>query len=200
MTRSSTLLRSPLRVDALERQVSDTPDALRVVYFGVGLGGKASNLQALARSVQAGNLIWSKPLDEEPPTTIWYDRLGLTWSVSGASRPIEIYTLTGRVANPDAWKLLLCVAHGVVLVVDSQFERLDANVEMAASLDDFFDALGAPRPLVIQYNKRDLPNAAPVVELSDVLNRHASHEIEAVAPRCEGVTQTLDAVLREIRE
>jgi hypothetical protein len=192
-------LRSPLHIDAFERHVLDTTDALRIVYFGVGLGGKASNLLALARSAQAGALVWSKPLDEEPPTTIWYDRLRLVSNVSGASRPIEIYTLSGRVANPHAWRVLLCVAHGVVLVVDSQVERLDANAEVAASLDDFFDTSGTPLPIVIQYNKRDLPNAAPIVELSEVLNRHAAPEIEAVAPRSEGVAQTLDALLRDAR-
>ena len=188
-------VRSPLNViqfDA-ERQNSST----RIVYFGVGLAGKGSNLQVLARMRRLSSISWSQPFESKSETTIWYDRLRLLHGQS--QQPVDCYTLTGRIANPSAWTMLLSAAHIVVFVVDSQIERLEANAEMAVFLDEWFELRGGPVPIVVQYNKRDLPNAGSIVELSDVLNRHVSPEIEAVASRGKGIQETLDAALNGLR-
>lgn len=79
--------------------------------------------------------------------------------------------ISGQVANPNAWLVLLKRADGIIFVADSQRERLDANVEALVTFNSLSAGLGRPvsTPLVFQYNKRDLPNSATREELSVAL-------------------------------
>jgi len=86
-----------------------------------------------------------------------------------------------------------------VFVIDSQRERLEANLESYESLEANLEAQGydiQKIPIVLQFNKRDLPSAQPVVELSQTFNRLGSPEFEAVASKGIGVFETLTEITK----
>jgi hypothetical protein len=107
----------------------------------------------------------------------------------------------GQVFYDASRKLILKGVDGVVFVADSQEERLDANIESLENLKDNLEEQGYQLdqlPYVIQYNKRDLPNATPVSELRELLNPGMVPEFEACAQSGEGVFDTLKAVAKLI--
>ena len=109
--------------------------------------------------------------------------------------------MPGQVFYDASRKLILRGVDGVVFVADSQEERLDANLESISNLDlnlkeNGFDL--AKIPYVLQLNKRDLPNAMPVEQLTKLLAVKGEPVFEAVAPRGEGVLDTLKAVARQV--
>jgi len=100
----------------------------------------------------------------------------------------------GQVFYDASRKLILKGVDGVVFVADSQIERTEANVESVENLRTNLGEQGYDLdriPYVIQYNKRDLPNAAPMDELQNLLNPKGVPHFEAVAPKGEGVYETL---------
>jgi signal recognition particle receptor subunit beta len=194
------VIRSPLRLTFLNDEQGHVPNELRIVYCGIGFAGKTSNLLALARfgGSDGTQVSWSTPYESEAPNTIWYDRLQLSMQHRDQNKAVQIYSLPGQIGNPNAWKLVLQISHGVVFVVDSQLERIDANVEMSTMLDSVVSALDPPRPIVIQYNKRDLPNAADSQTLSQAVNLRRHPEFEAVAPQSAGVRESLVGLIKEL--
>jgi signal recognition particle receptor subunit beta len=107
----------------------------------------------------------------------------------------------GQVFYDASRKLILKGVDGVVFVADSQIERMEANVE---SLENLRVNLGEQGydldrlPYVIQYNKRDLPNAAPLDEIRRLLNPRGLPDFEACATKGTGVFETLKAVARSV--
>ncbi|HEY5677317.1 MAG TPA: GTPase domain-containing protein, partial [Myxococcales bacterium] len=98
-------------------------------------------------------------------------------------------------------KLILKGVDGVVFVADSQEERMDANIESVENLRINLAEQGYDLdkiPYVVQYNKRDLPNAAPMDELQNLLNPKRVPHFEAVAPKGEGVYETLKSIAKLI--
>ena len=105
--------------------------------------------------------------------------------------------MPGQVYYNATRKLVLRGADGVVFVADSQPSSATDNVESLRNLHENLSVEGLdPRelPLVMQYNKRDLPGAVPAEELSDALNFRGVPEFGAVAVRGDGVFETLRAV------
>ncbi|MEN9800736.1 MAG: gliding motility protein MglA [Pseudomonadota bacterium] len=180
----------------------------KVVYYGPGLCGKTTNLQYIYNKTNGdtkGKLI---SLSTETDRTLFFDFLPLSvGEVGGYKTRFHLYTVPGQVFYDASRKLILRSVDGVVFVADSQLERMEANLESLENLktnlaDQGYD-LGK-LPFVIQYNKRDLPNAVPVEELSAALNPGKVPEFQAVAPTGVGVFDTLKAaaklVLTELRK
>ncbi len=197
------IVRAPVRlvIDEDRFRLDDNhlavaPEDLRVVLFGLGLSGKSTNLLALDRCFNQQEDPGVHRLEAPEEQTIVYD--AVTFRHEG--KRVHALTLSGAVHNRAAWLILLRDAHGLVFVVDSQRERLDANIEKMAELDSVLTELdpSAPRAAVIQYNKRDLPNAASHAELSASLNERALPEFEAIATRNHGVSETMLALLKKI--
>jgi len=146
----------------------------KIVYYGAGLGGKTTNLQVIYQKTadqQKGKMI---SLATETERTLFFDFLPLDLgSVRGFKTRIHLYTVPGQVYYNASRKLILKGVDGVVFVADSQIERMDANVEAMQNLYENMAQHGydlTKIPFAIQYNKRDLPNAAPVGELQSALN------------------------------
>ncbi len=146
----------------------------KIVYYGPGLGGKTTNLEHVYARVAPdtrGKLI---SLATENERTLFFDFLPVDLgTIRGFKTRFHLYTVPGQVYYNASRKLILKGVDGVVFVADSQVERQEANIEAMQNLYDNMAEYGydiTRMPFVIQYNKRDLPNAAPIDELDSLLN------------------------------
>ncbi len=169
----------------------------KLVYYGPGLGGKTTNLEYVYNKVQPetrGKLI---SLATETERTLFFDFLPVDLgSIRGFKTRFHLYTVPGQVYYNASRRLILKGVDGVVFVGDSQAERMDANL---VSMQNLFENLSdygydpARLPIVIQYNKRDLPDVVPVEQLRAQLNPMGWQDFEAVAVDGKGVFDTLRA-------
>ena len=144
------------------------------VYYGPGIGGKTTNLEHVYGKVSPdtrGKLI---SLATETERTLFFDFLPVDLgTIRGFRTRFHLYTVPGQVYYNASRKLILKGVDGVVFVADSQTERMEANMESMQNLYDNMAEHGydiTRMPFVVQYNKRDLPNAAPLAELQAALN------------------------------
>ena len=174
----------------------------KIVYYGPGMAGKTANLQYIHRCLPNGNRGNMISLANGDDRTIYFDFLPVTaLTVRGFQTRFQLYTVPGQVQYNATRRLVLRGADGLVFVADSQFERLRENVEslrdLEANLREYESTLDEI-PYVLQYNKRDLPNLAPLSYLEFVLNRRAARVpfFEASAIDGKGVFETLNTVSR----
>jgi signal recognition particle receptor subunit beta len=146
----------------------------KIVYYGPGLGGKTTNLEHVYGKVSPetrGKLI---SLATETERTLFFDFLPVDLgTIRGFRTRFHLYTVPGQVYYNASRKLILKGVDGVVFVGDSQIDRMEANVESMQNLYDNMAEHGydiTRMPFVVQYNKRDLPNAASLEELQAALN------------------------------
>ena len=146
----------------------------KIVYYGPGLGGKTTNLEHVYQKVSPttrGKLI---SLATESERTLFFDFLPVDLgTIRGFKTRFHLYTVPGQVYYNASRKLILKGVDGIVFVADSQVDRMEANLESMQNLYDNMSEYGydlTRMPFVIQYNKRDLPNAAPLRELQASLN------------------------------
>jgi len=119
--------------------------------------------------------------------------------IHGFKTRFHLYTVPGQVFYDASRKLILKGVDGVVFVADSQVERMEANLESLDNLRENLEDHGFDLdklPYVVQYNKQDLPNAAPIEELKPLLNPTNVPDFSAVAVSGEGVFTTLKAVAK----
>jgi signal recognition particle receptor subunit beta len=180
----------------------------KIVYYGPGLCGKTTNLQYIYERTNPdarGKMI---SLATETERTLFFDFLPLALGeIRGFKTRFHLYTVPGQVFYDASRKLILKGVDGVIFVADSQFERLEANLESMDNLRENLAEQGYDLdkiPFVIQYNKRDLPNVVDVAELRAELNPRGVPDFEANARTGEGVFETLKAVsklvLTELRK
>jgi len=180
----------------------------KIVYYGPGLCGKTTNLQYIYNKTNPdakGKMI---SLATETERTLFFDVLPLSLGeIRGFRTRFHLYTVPGQVFYDASRKLILKGVDGVVFVADSQMERMEANIESLSNLNDNLEEQGftfsdTPKPplkkvpYVVQYNKRDLPNASPMEELEETLNPTKVTSFEAVATKGVGVFDTLKAVAK----
>jgi len=146
----------------------------KIVYYGPGLGGKTTNLEHVYQKVSPntrGKLI---SLATESERTLFFDFLPVDLgTIRGFKTRFHLYTVPGQVYYNASRKLILKGVDGIVFVADSQVDRMEANQEAMQNLYDNMAEYGydlTRMPFVVQYNKRDLPNAAPLAELQAALN------------------------------
>ena len=173
----------------------------KVVYYGPALCGKTTNLEVIHHRVAPDARGTLMSLATETDRTLFFDFLPVdVGAVRGFSVRFHLYTVPGQVQYDASRKLILKGVDGVVFVADSAADRLDANVESLQNLHDHLVTQGIdPRtlPLVLQYNKRDLPDALPVALLDEALKAGWAADApahEAVATEGGGVFETLKTV------
>jgi len=174
----------------------------KIVYYGPGLCGKTTNLQHIYNKTNPdlkGKMI---SLATETERTLFFDFLPLALGqIRGFKTRFHLYTVPGQVFYDASRKLILKGVDGVVFVADSQIERMEANIESFDNLRINLAEQGYDLDkitCVIQYNKRDLPNAAPLDEMQQLLNPKGLPEFEACATTGQGVFETLKAVARGV--
>ena len=146
----------------------------KLVYYGPGLGGKTTNLEYVYNKVAPAARGKMISLATETERTLFFDFLPVDLgTIRGFKVKFHLYTVPGQVYYNASRKLILKGVDGVVFVADSQLERMEANVEAMQNLYDNMAQHGYDLtriPFCVQYNKRDLPNAAPIAELQAALN------------------------------
>lgn len=174
---------------------------LKIVYYGPGLGGKTTNLKHIhghTRKDLRGRLL---SLATETERTLFFDLLPIDLGdFRGYSIRLHLCTVPGQIAYDETRRLVLRHVDGVVFVADSQESILDSNLESMSNLNTNLELLGEdPRrlPLVVQYNKRDLPTALPVDYLRAMLG--VPDEVpqhEAIARDGVGVFDTMKTIVK----
>ena len=174
----------------------------KLVYYGPGLCGKTTNLQYIYNKTKPdakGKMI---SLATETERTLFFDFLPLSLGeIRGFKTRFHLYTVPGQVFYDASRKLIRKGVDGVCFVADSQMERMEANIESLENLRENLIEQGYQLenlPYCIQYNKRDLPSAVPVEELSQALNDLNVPEFEAVATTGVGVFDTLKALAKQV--
>lgn len=146
----------------------------KLVYYGPGLGGKTTNLEHVYSKVAPDRRGKMVSLATETERTLFFDFLPVDLgTIRGFKTRFHLYTVPGQVYYNASRKLILKGVDGVVFVADSQLERMEANIESMQNLYDNLAEYGydlTKTPFVVQYNKRDLPNAAPIPDLQGQLN------------------------------
>ena len=146
----------------------------KLVYYGPGLGGKTTNLEHIYSKVSPNTRGKMISLATETERTLFSDFLPVDLgTIRGFKTRFHLYTVPGQVYYNASRKLILKGVDGLVFVADSQIERMEANVESMQNLYDNMAEYGydlTKIPFVIQYNKRDLPNAAPIKDLQGSIN------------------------------
>jgi len=174
----------------------------KIVYYGPGLGGKTTNIQWIYQKTAASNKTEMVSLNTENERTLFFDFLPLDLGeIRGFKTRFHLYTVPGQVFYEASRKLILRGVDGLVFVADSQVERMEANLESLASLEQNLTAQGYEPgrvPTVMQWNKRDLPNIVPVSDLSQKLNSRRLPEFEATAFKGEGVFETLKTISKMV--
>lgn len=182
-------------VNPLAREIS-----AKIVYYGPGLSGKTTTLQAIYANVRSENRGQLISLSTEGDRTLFFDFLPLRLEqVRGLSLRLQLYTVPGQVFYDATRKLVLNGADGVVFVADSQPAMRDANVESLGNLATNLSELGIDLrsfPLALQYNKRDLSSAMPLLRMRADLNPRGVPEFETVASRGDGVLLALREITR----
>lgn len=173
----------------------------KIVYYGPGLCGKTTNIQYIYDRTNPGAKGKLISLATETDRTLFFDFLPLDLgSVKGFKVRFHLYTVPGQVFYDASRKLILKGVDGVIFVADSQNERMEANEESVYNLKMNLKEQGYDLqviPFVLQLNKRDLPNVAPVEEMIQKLQQKQEPVFEAVASKGVGVFETLKAVARQ---
>ncbi|HEY7974749.1 MAG TPA: gliding-motility protein MglA [Ktedonobacterales bacterium] len=167
----------------------------KVVYYGIGLSGKTTNLHYIHRTVNPHDVGEMVSIDTETERTLYFDLLPLELGqVHGFRVRFQLYTVPGQVLYQQTRLSVLRGADCVVFVADSQASKLQENIESFKELTDQLRRMGknpGDFPLVMQWNKRDLPDILPVPVLEQYLNVYRAPSFEAVAVSGRGVVESL---------
>lgn len=167
----------------------------KIVYYGPGLSGKTTNLEVVHEKAPGNSVGNLTSIATEGDRTLFFDFLPLNLGqVAGMKTKFQIYTVPGQVYYNSTRKLVLQGADGVVFVADSKRGKMEENIESLNNLQENLREHGldiANLPIVLQYNKRDLPDVYSIEELEQNLNAWNAPHFEAVARDGQGVFPTL---------
>jgi mutual gliding-motility protein MglA len=190
-------MRSVSSVNLLTREI-----AIKVVYYGPGLGGKTSSLQFIHRALKPDSRGQLVSLATGVDRTLYFDFLPLKLpKLRGFSVRVQLYTVPGQVHYNSTRKLVLTGADAVVFVADSQRDRAGANVESLENLAENLREQGLSLktiPFVLQYNKRDAPDALAVADLAARLNPNKAAAFETIATKGIGIFDALKSITSQV--
>ena len=177
---------------------------LKIVYYGPPQGGKTTNLEKVHAEVDAAPDAKGKltSLATNSDRTLFFDFLPLeTTVIRGFKTKFQLFTVPGQVIYNTTRQLVLRGVDGLVFVADSQYEKMEENVQTFANMIQNLETLNQSLdniPYVLQYNKRDLPNAAPVDYLDYLLNNRDIQvpSFSSSAVKGEGIFETLNMITR----
>ena len=177
---------------------------VKVVFYGPALCGKTTNLVQVHSHVQTaqGNKGKLVSLATSSDRTLFFDFLPIeAMTIKGFKTKFQLYTVPGQVIYNTTRQLVLRGVDGIVFVADSQYDKMEDNVKSFQNLEENLRTLHldlANIPYVLQYNKRDLPTAAPVEFMEYLLNNREEQvpSFTACAHKCEGIFETLNMITR----
>ena len=167
---------------------------VKLVYYGPALSGKTTNLQAIHKLVNqaaSGRLMTLETRDDR---TLFFDLLPLSFDTSSGIRVrVKLFTVPGQVIHNATRKLVLAGADGVAFIADSQKTETKSNQESFLNMQQNLRDNGldpARIPLVIQFNKRDLPDIRSGGEIDKLASHGKEPVFKAIAVRGVGVLET----------
>jgi mutual gliding-motility protein MglA len=172
--------------------------SVKIIYYGPGLSGKTTNLKVIHQKTPPERRSRMTSLATQSEQTIFFDFLPLDLGkIRGFTVKLHLYSVPGQSYYNATRKLVLRGVDGIVFVADSAPDMLEENIESFRNLEEnLFDYKYKQEeiPTVIQYNKRDLPNALSIDTLDQQLNRYHLPWTKAVANKSQGVFDTLRLV------
>ncbi|RYD83754.1 MAG: gliding-motility protein MglA [Verrucomicrobiaceae bacterium] len=178
---------------------------VKIVYYGPAKSGKTTNLEQVHQNVQVPNSTAKgkmTSLATSSDRTLFFDFFPLeAVAIKGFKTKFALFTVPGQVIYNATRQIVLRGVDGIVFVADSQYDKMEENIETFRHLEENLKTLNLNLndiPYVMQYNKRDLPDVAPVEYLDYVLNNREIQvpSFEASAHKCEGVFETLNMITR----
>lgn len=172
---------------------------IKLVYYGPPLSGKTSNLQAIHKLLDPANRGRLTVLDTADDRTLFFDLLPVTARMaSGYSIKLKLFTVPGQVVHAATRRIVLAGADGVAFIADSQNSMARANNEFWRGMRTYLKDNGLDPdaiPIVIQFNKRDLPDVRTDAEIEQIRSRGSEPIFAGVAIRGEGILETLYGLL-----
>ena len=176
----------------------------KVVFYGPGMSGKTTNLEIIHKKAPKDAVGEMVSIATETDRTLYFDFLPLDLGqVAGMRTKFQLYTVPGQIYYNATRKLVLQGVDGVIFVADSNPDKMAENLESFNNLKDNLAEMGLTVddvPVVIQYNKRDLPNALSVADLNAQMNPGNFPTHEACARDGKGVFATLKEISRLVIE
>jgi signal recognition particle receptor subunit beta len=167
----------------------------KIVYYGPGMSGKTTNLEVVHSKVPADSRGEMTSIATTGERTLYFDYMPLDLGqIAGIRTKFQLYTVPGQIYYKSTRRLVLQGVDGIVFVADSSAAKLKENQESMSDLEENLRDMGkalSDIPIVIQYNKRDLPDALPMERLQKEVNVHGFPHFEAVANKGDGVFPTL---------
>jgi len=167
----------------------------KIVYYGPGMSGKTTNLEKVHELVPDDAKGRFTSIATDGDRTLFFDLLPLdVGKIGGLTIKLQLYTVPGQVYYNATRKLVLRGSDGIIFVADSHPDKAQDNLDSLKNLEENLAQYGialSDIPLVIQYNKRDLPDAMPVDQIAAKLNQPDAPSVEATAIKGQGVIQTL---------
>jgi len=172
----------------------------KLVYYGAGLGGKTTNVRQMYRGTAPDRRGRLTELSTDTERTLMFDFVPLTvGEIHGFTLRFGVYSVPGQIFYAATRRLIVRGCDAIVFVADSQEARFEANVESVENLEsDLREHFGDPTsiPCVMQYNKRDCPEAVPIGRMQRALNPRGWPEYEAIAVQGFGVQTTGRAAMQ----
>jgi len=170
----------------------------KIVYYGPGLCGKTTNLEFIYESLPEEKRGRMLSLSTQTDRTLYFDFLPVELGdIRGMKTRVQLYTVPGQVFYNETRRLVLKGVDGIVFVADSQSRVSDANIESFHNLEENLKVHGlslSEIPMVLQFNKRDLPDIRSVEDMNAELNRYNAPFYEVIATTGIGVHDTLKAI------
>ena len=174
----------------------------KIVYYGPGLGGKTTNIQYIYRKTSTDSKNKMITLNTENERTLFFDFLPLDLGqIRGFKTRFHLYTVPGQTFYEASRKLILRGLDGIVFVADSQVEKMEDNLESYQGLIKNLSEQGHDInkiPVVMQWNKQDLPNVSSPEELNRRINARGVPDFSAIATKGDGVFETLKTISKMV--
>ena len=187
---------------ALQLNFAAREVAIKLVYYGPALSGKTTNLKALHELTKADSRGRLMTLETRDDRTLFFDMLPLVFKADtegGAMNlRVKVFTVPGQVVHASTRRLVLQGADGVAFIADSQIAETENNAASFLDLRTNLKELGRSMrdvPLVIQFNKRDLPNVRSDAEIDDLARRGKEPVFKAAAVHGQGVMESFFGLL-----
>jgi len=172
----------------------------KIVYYGPGLSGKTTNIQYIYKKLKPEHKGKLMTLATQTDRTLFFDFLPVELGeIKGMKVRFQLYTVPGQVFYNATRRLVLKNVDGIVFVATAERDKMYDNIESFKNLEENIQHYGRKLtdiPLVIQYNKMDLPNVYTVEELQKELNKLNVPYFEASASTGVGVLQTLTGITK----
>lgn len=176
--------------------------AIKLVYYGPALSGKTTNLQALHRLTSEASRGRLMTLDTKDDRTLFFDMLPLVFKAEtengGMSLRVKVFTVPGQVVHASTRRLVLQGADGIAFIADSQVAETENNAASFLDLRENLKELGRSMkevPLVIQFNKRDLPHVRSDAEIDELARKGREPVYKASAVNGHGVLECFFGLL-----